>query len=756
MALRISPETLARASSRHPWRTITVWVVTLLVAGGLTGALLADVLSNDINFTNNPESVQAKDLMEQKVTGPQPHSAVYIVRSSQYTVTDPQFKAYTESVKNVINRIPGGIVVRPAVTYFDAPPSPQTQGLVSQDRHATLIPVYIKNEDASTADALRTAAANIQRPGFQLLVAGNAILNADTTKISEEDVRKGESFGIIVALIVLIAVFGAVVAALLPIVMAIFAIIVALGLVSLIGQLVHFQLFVTNMITMIGLAVGIDYSLFIVSRYREERRRGFEKLDAIGASGATANRAVFFSGVTVVLALAGMLILPTTIFRALAGGAILVVITALLASMTLLPALLGLIGDKVNSLRVFRRKAVLGAEPEGGFWDRLTNTVMHRPVVSLVAGTAFMLLLGSFYLGIHTGFSGVSTLPDAVQSKQAFLVLEKEFSGGQTSPAQIVIQGDLSSPEVQAAVGKLKQSIANDPAFSGQTSIQVGKDGSTEVLSALFAGDPNSDASVQAIRDLRSTMVPQAFAGTNATVLVGGDTAFATDFFDLAGHYQPIVFAFVLGLSFLLLTVVFRSIVVPVKAIIMNLLSVFAAYGLITLVFQQGGPAIGKWIADLLGFKQVEVVEAWIPLFLFSVLFGLSMDYHVFLLTRIREHYDKTHDNTGSVAYGLRTTAGIITGAALIMVAVFAGFAAGRIPALKQMGFGLAVAVFFDATVVRSILVPSAMKLLGDRNWYLPSWLQWLPQLHVEGAEPALAPATVVPAAEPVRVPSDD
>jgi RND superfamily putative drug exporter len=755
MALRISPETLARASSRHPWRTVVAWVVTLFIAGGLTSTFLADVLSNDIAFTNNPESVQAQDAMESKITGKEPNTELYIVRSDTYTVADPQFQQYVEAVKNVINRLPQGIITAPVATYYELKDTPQGKGLVSPDQQATLIPVQVKNEEASTADALRTVVTNMERPGFQLLVAGNAVLNADNTKISEEDIKKGESFGVIVALIVLIIVFGAVVAAILPIVMAIFAIVVALGLVALIGQLVHFQLFVTNMVTMIGLAVGIDYSLFIVSRYREERRKGFEKLDAIGATGATASRAVFFSGVTVVLALLGMMILPTTIFRALAGGAILVVIASLLSSMTLLPAMLGLLGDRVNSLRLFRRKAVPGVEPVGGFWDRVTKAVMHRPVVSLVLGASFMLAAGSFYFGIHTGFAGVSTLPDAVQSKQAFIVLQKEFAGGQTSPAQIVVEGDLASPEVQAAIKKLQTAIANDAAFSGQTSIVTNDSETAAMVSALFAGDPSSDTSVAAIRRLRDTIVPQAFAETDAKVLVGGDTAFATDFFDLAGHYQPIVFAFVLGLSFLLLTVVFRSIVVPIKAIIMNLLSVFAAYGLITLVFQKDGPAIGKWIADLLHFQQVESVEAWIPLFLFSVLFGLSMDYHVFLLTRIREHYDKTHDNTESVAYGLRTTAGIITGAALIMVAVFAGFAAGRIIALKQMGFGLAVAVFFDATIVRSVLVPASMKLLGDRNWYLPSWLQWLPKLNVEGAEPVMIPDTPV-AAGSVSVPADE
>jgi putative drug exporter of the RND superfamily len=755
MALRISPETLARASSRHPWRTVVAWVLVLVVAGGLTSTLLADVLSNDIAFTNHPESVQAQDLMEAKVTGKEPHTQLFIVRSDSHTVQDPEFQQEVTSVQQAIQALGKGVIAGPVATYYQLQDSPQGQALVSSDQHATLIPVNVRNEEISTADALRSVIPGTEAPGFQVLVAGNAVLNADNTKVSEEDIRKGESFGVAVALIVLIIVFGAVVAAVLPIVMAIFAIIVALGLVSLIGQLVHFQLFVTNMVTMIGLAVGIDYSLFIVSRYREERRRGFDKLEAIGATGATASRAVFFSGLTVVLALIGMLILPTTIFRALAGGAILVVIASLLASMTLLPALLGIIGDKVNSLRLFRRKAVPGGEPVGGFWDRVTKAVMHRPVISLVLGAAFMLGAGSFYLGIHTGFAGVSTLPDAVQSKQAFLVLQKEFAGGQTSPAQIVVQGDVASPEVQAAISRLQQAIANDPAFSGQTSIQTNDSKTVAVVSALFSGDPSSDASVAAIRRLRSDIVPQAFSGTSAKVLVGGDTAFATDFFDLAGHYQPIVFAFVLGLSFLLLTVVFRSIVVPIKAIIMNLLSVFAAYGLITLVFQKDGPAFGKWIADLLRFQQVESVEAWIPLFLFSVLFGLSMDYHVFLLTRIREHFDKTHDNSEAVAYGLRTTAGIITGAALIMVAVFAGFAAGRIIALKQMGFGLAVAVFFDATIVRSVLVPASMKLLGDRNWYLPSWLQWLPRLNVEGAEPMRIPeASVEPG--PVPVPADD
>jgi RND superfamily putative drug exporter len=258
------------------------------------------------------------------------------------------------------------------------------------------------------------------------------------------------------------------------------------------------------------------------------------------------------------------------------------------------------------------------------------------------------------------------------------------------------------------------------------------------VVDVYFQGDPASDAAFQGIRDLRSHIVPVAFDGVDGVeVFVGGNTAFFTDFLDIASEYQWVVLAFVLGLSFILLTVVFRSIVVPVKAILMNLLSVGAAYGAVTLVFQEG---VGIGFFNSLGFQfqQAEAIEAWLPLFLFSVLFGLSMDYHVFLLSRIREHYDRTRDNTEAVAYGLRTTAGIITGAALIMVAVFGGFAAGRLGPLQQMGFGLAVAVFMDATIVRSLLVPASMRLLGDWNWYLPRWLRWLPQVHVEGREPTL------------------
>jgi len=740
--MKLNPESLARASSRHPWRTLGVWIVLAVTMGALTTHLLAGVLSQDVAFTNNPESVRAQDVLDQKFkTSRSADTEFFIVHSSSSTVDDPGFQATVKALQGKIAAL-GDLLASPPATYYDVlQQAPDQAGqLVSPDRHYTLIPAELKDVNDATIAKLRQVASSVEGQGFTAQVAGQGALQADFTTIAEEDLRKGESVGVAIALVVLIVVFASIVAAVVPIVMGIFAIFVALGLVSLIGQFVHFNLFVENMVTMIGLAVGIDYSLFIVSRYREERKKGFEKLDAIGAAGATANRAVFFSGLTVVLALTGMLIIPTTIFRALAGGAILVTIAALGASMTLLPALLALLGDRINWPRLSRRARVDSShDPQGGFWDRVTRGVMARPVVFLVASVLVLGALGSFYFQLNRGTSNnVSQLPDDFKSKSAILTLQREFQGNRTDPAKIVITGDVRSPEVQAAIGRLQQEIAKDSTFSPETQPIASRDGTAIELDAYFRGDSSNDRAFQGIRDLRSELVPRAFAGVpGVEVLVGGNTAFFTDFLDVADRYQWIVLAFVLALSFILLTVVFRSIVLPVKAILMNILSVGAAYGAVTLVFQKG---VGIGIFNAIGFQfqKTQAIEAWLPLFLFSVLFGLSMDYHVFLLSRIREEYDKTGDNAESVAYGLRTTAGIITGAALIMVAVFTGFAAGRIGALQQMGFGLAVAVFMDATIVRTLLVPAGMRLLGDLNWYLLKWLEWLPKLNVEGHEPEL------------------
>jgi RND superfamily putative drug exporter len=749
--MRLNPESIARASSRHPWRTIGIWVVVLVGSiGVISSGMFTDALTNGIDFTNTPESKEAAQLLKDRLRSgaEEPDTELVLVISESATARDPEFSDYVGALQTEIGSLPDSLVTSVG-SYLSE------DGPVSEGGHAALLPVLMTSTDE---DVLSDDARTVQREigsveapeGFKTYVAGPATIFNEFQEIIEEDIQKGESIGVIVALIVLVVVLGAVVAGVIPILLAVFAIVGAMGITALIGTAFSFSFFVQNMITMIGLAVGIDYSLFIVARYREERLHGREKLEAIGHAGATANRAVFFSGMTVVLALLGILIVPTTIFRALAAGAIFVVLVAVAASMSLLPAVLSLMGDKVNALRV-RRKAGR-VEAGTGFWDRASRIVMRRPVVSLILAGGFMILLAIPYFSIHTGTSGVSTLPDDLEAKQAFVLLEQNFAGGLAEPAQVVIDGDIASPAVQAAITNLKGAIASDKRFGPVEELQVNEAGDVAALPIPFSGDIYEDASVEGLRDLRAEYIPAAFEGVNALVLVGGETAFNLDFFDLADTYTPIVFVFVLGLSFLLLTVVFRSIVLPVKAIILNLLSVGAAYGMVVMFFQQGvGPSFVKDIAEFLNFPQIESVEAWLPLFLFAILFGLSMDYHVFLLSRIRERFDFTRNNTESVAYGLRTTGGLITGAALIMVAVFAGFAAGRLAPLQQMGFGLAVAVFLDATIVRSILVPSSMKLLGNLNWYLPSWLEWLPKLRVEGREAELEPV-VLPEAEAVGV----
>jgi uncharacterized membrane protein YdfJ with MMPL/SSD domain len=747
--MRVNTESVARASSRHPWRTIGVWVAILLGAVSLVAAgKLNDALTNGIDFTNTPESRAASQLIQDRLRNgaEEPDTELVLVVSNTTTTDDPVFKGYVAALQSRIESIDDSVVTSVGSYLTD-------DGQVSSSRRAALLPVVMTNTDEDVlSDDVKTLARSVRSveapPGFETHITGRATLFNDFLDVVEEDIQTGESFGIIVALVVLVAVLGAVVAGLIPILLAVFAIATAMGITALVGTAFSFAVIVQNMITMIGLAVGIDYSLFIVARYREERLRGRDRLEAIAHSGGTANRAVFFSGMTVVLALLGILIVPTTIFRALAAGAIFVVVVAVAASMTLLPAVLALMGDRVNTLRVRRRAGRV--EAGTGFWDRVSRGVMRRPAVSLLLGAAVMIVLAVPYFSIRTGASGVSTLPDEIEAKQAFVLLERNFSGGLAEPAQVVIDGDIDSPQVQAALRHLQGRIAADERFGPPGELQVDQARDLAALPVPFTGDIVEDNSVAALRDLRDDYIPAAFDGVDATVLVGGETAFNVDYFDMTDTYMPIVFALVLGLSFLLLTVVFRSLVLPVKAILLNLLSVGAAYGMVVMFFQQGvGPGFVKDIAKALNFPQLQVIESWLPLMLFAILFGLSMDYHVFLLSRIRERFDFTKNNTESVAFGLRTTGGLITGAALIMVAVFAGFAAGRLAPLQQMGFGLAVAVFLDATIVRSVLVPSSMKLLGSLNWYLPRWLEWLPKLRVEGREAEREPKLVALDAHP-------
>jgi RND superfamily putative drug exporter len=706
-------ERIARACAARPGRTLAAWGAAL-VASVLCLMLVMSGLTTDATLSNNPESLSAENLIAGRFP-PSPEGVVTdlaVVRSEQLTVDDERFAAFVEGL---IDDLRASEAVLDLRDYY----STRDRALVSEDRHATLLMLNIVSEEAA-GDVIEIVEAADGEAGFSVAVAGNQVLDHDFNLLSERDLQEGElQFGLPAALIILLLVFGAVVAGLVPLLMAIFSILVALGLVAILSQGFDLSIFIVNMLTGMGLALGIDYSLFVISRYREERDTGREPYDAIGAAGATASRAVLFSGSAFVVAMFGMLLVPSSIMRSLAAGAILVGMTSVLAALTLLPALLGLLKDGVNRLRI-PFVGGHGAGREGRFWGTIVDRVLRRPAVSLAAATALLVLLALPVFRMEIGTSGVSTLPDDLAAKQGFVAIQRDFSGQSVDPVDIAVVGD--SAEVREQLEALGERLADDPRF-GEGRVRVGRD--VSVLNVPVRGDEVSDEAVAAVRDLRETIVPEALAGREA--YVGGTTSENIDYFDAVTDPAPLVFAFVLGLTFALLTIAFRSVTVAFSAIVLNLLSVGAAYGLLVLVFQEG---VG---ADLLGFRQVDAIEAWVPLFLFSVLFGLSMDYQVFLLSRIRERYDRTRDTRDAVRWGVASTARIITGAALIIVAVFSGFARGDLVMFQQMGFGVAAALLIDATIIRSVLMPSLMALLGERNWYLPSWLAWIPHLEVEG-----------------------
>jgi putative drug exporter of the RND superfamily len=716
---------IALASARHPRRTIGAWVAAMLIAFVAIGTLLGGALTTEGKPTNNPQSQRAKDVRE--AAFPAASSAgitdIVDIRSSRYTVDSSRFRTLVHTLAGEVSDAKDVKGVRTYLTTRD--PS-----LVSKDRHATTLQLAMPDESSSGIDdvisAVRRADAS---PAFAVTVTGQRTVNHDFNKLSEDDLRSGElEFGLPAALIILLLVFGTVVAGLVPLLIALPSIIVALSFVAVLGHVFSLSVFTINMLTGMGLALGIDYALFVVSRFREERGHGREKLDAISASAMTANRAVLFSGTTFVIAMFGMFIVPSSIMRSLAVGAILVGIVSVVASATLLPALLGALGDRVNSLRMpFVGRRSGEADPESRVWGAVVRSVLRRPVLAAGLSVALLLAFASPIFGLHIGTSGPTLLPTRFEARQGFEALQRDFPGATANPVEIVVAKGARQPGAERALSRLRLTLASDPHF-GAGQIARSPNGEVAMLSVPVRGDPSGDAAVSAVRHLRSTTVPAAFEATNAEVLVGGTTSENIDYFDSVIGPAPWVIAFVLGLTLVFLTVVFRSLVVAGTAVVLNLLSVSAAYGLLVLVFQDG------FGSGLLGFNHVDTIEAWVPLFLFSVLFGLSMDYQVFLLSRIRERYDETGDTTDAVTFGVASTARIITGAALIIVAVFAGFAAGELVMFQQMGFGVAVALLIDATIIRSVLLPAVMHMLGRWNWYLPHWLDWLPRLQVEGA----------------------
>ena len=734
----LSTERLARGSSAHPWLVILAWVILFVATCGTSSVLFADAVTSEFNLIGTHESKQARELLEDRLRGPRQFSDIIIVKSETITVDDPAFRQTVEAVAAGVQAL-GSVLVKDIETFYDNGKEFQ----VSDNRQATFFEIGLVGDltaATTNVEEVHHALDEVALPtGFEVFITGQSTLGAEFTVTAEEDLLRGETFGGLIAIIILTIVFGAVATMVLPMALAIIAIAIAIGMAVLVGQVFELNLFVQNIITMIGLAVGIDYSLFIVSRFREERRRGLEIKEAVAVAGGTASRAVLFSGMTVVLALFGLLIVPSTVFVSLGLDAIFVVIASVTAGLTLLPAIMTVMGDRVNWLSIpkfGRRAAQPGETPRQSGWGRFARLVMRMPVVSLLIAVGLLLAAGYSYLDITTGTSGVSSLPDGFRSKDGFDALQTDFGFGLDAPADIVIDGDLKSPEVLGAIDALTARLDGDDRF-GEASLEINETSDLGVLVVPLSGDPTSKETTAAVEELRDDFIPDAFRGVQANVHVGGPSADDIDFNNIARQYQPIVFAFVLGLSFILLMIVFRSIVIPFTAIIMNLLSVGSAYGLLVLVFQKG------YLTGFFGFEQ-DVIQPWMPLMLFTILFGLSMDYQVFLLSRIQERYNQTNDNTESVVHGVTTTAGLITGAAIIMVAVFSGFAAGRLVPLQQFGFGLAVAVLVDATIVRTVLVPATMQLQGDRNWYLPSFLRGLPEFRIEAGSGIVEEAPAV------------
>jgi uncharacterized membrane protein YdfJ with MMPL/SSD domain len=711
-------ERLARRCAARPRLTFALWGAAVLVALALVATSLHG-LSSQGNVEGNPESTKAKDTIARAFPGEvaSEQQDVIVVTSSRYTVGSPQFRAFGKQLAAAL-RATGEVRGARSVA-------------VSPDRHSALVSVHIGSD--SGAGPVEKVVEKANGGAFQVGITGYHSTGYDFGKQSQTDLEKGElAFGLPAALVVLVLVFAAVVAGLVPVLMAILSIIVALGLVAVISLEFSLSVFIVNMLTGMGLALGIDYSLFVVSRYREERNLGSAKDEAIALSGATASRAVLFSGTTFVIALTGMFIVPTSIMRSLALGAILVGIVSVAAALTLLPALLSLVGDRVNALPVpiLGRNLGRADATEGRFWRRIVEGVLRRPALWLAVSAGAMLALAAPIFGLHIGANGVSTLPSTLPSKQGFVLLQRSFPVQNPAPVRIVAVGG-DAPAVHRGLVKLNRTLAARGSF-GVGTIRTSAPDDAALLTSPISGDAVGGAAVSAVRDLRAQLIPVIFRGSGAKVYVGGITAENVDYFDAVTNPTPYVLLFVLGLSFVLLTVAFRSVVVALVSVLLNLLSVGAAYGLLTLVF------LDDRGASLFGFQHTHVIDAWVPLFLFSVLFGLSMDYQVFLMSRIKERHDASGSTHDAVVGGVASTARIITGAALIIVVVFAGFAAGKLVMFQQMGFGIAVALLLDATIIRSVVLPAALGLLDRHSWYLPRWLEWLP--HVEVERPVSAP----------------
>jgi RND superfamily putative drug exporter len=657
-------------------------------------------------------------------------SEFVLVQSEERTVDDPAFRAVVQQAVVELDSFP-------EVTKLRSPFAAGNEGQISSDRHSALIqfsPEGSYDEAIAYIDRITAATEQVQEqnPGYYVGQAGSASTGKALDEMFGSQLARAGLLSIPLTLGILLIVFGSLVGATVPLLLALTSVFATMGLVALPSQIVPMDESVAEVILLIGLAVGVDYSLFYIRRERDERRAGRSELAALEAAAATSGRAVLISGFTVMIAMAGMFFSGDKTFMSFAIGTMMVVAVAMLGSLTVLPAVLSWLGDRVDKVRVPLLWRLRRDDGESRVWGAILDRVLRRPLVSAAVSAAVLVALALPALTLHTAISGLDALPKSMRELQSYNRVNDAFPGGAT-PAVVAIAGDASDPELQAAVAELRRlALASGQALE-PIDVETAPGGKAMKVEIPLAGKGTDSASNDALALLREDVLPATLGAVpGIDYAVTGDTAASKDWNDAMRSAVPVVFAFVLAFAFLLLLVSFRSIVIPLKAIVMNLLSVAAAYGVVVAVFQWG------WGENLLDFESNGGVAAWLPMFLFVILFGLSMDYHVFILSRIREYYDRGLDTEHAVAKGIRSTAGVVTSAAVVMVLVFGVFSLMPIIDMKEMGIGLAAAILIDATIVRAVLLPATMKLLGRWNWYLPRWLEWLPNLeHERSTAPA-------------------
>jgi uncharacterized membrane protein YdfJ with MMPL/SSD domain len=720
--------------SANHWKTAVfgwlAFVVAALAMGNVVGTKQIDPQDSNVG-----QARRADHMLRNAGFRPDPQTEIVLVQSATSTARQPTFRAVVQDVVDAVQ-------ASPAIENLQSPYATGGAERVSADGHSAIVQWQMKGDSklaTKRIDSLTAATAAVAKahPGFYIGEAGSISSQKALSKTMDRQLAQAGERSIPLTLAVLLLVFGALLAAGLPLLLALSAVAATMGLLALPSQLVPMGQAVQTVLLLMGLAVGVDYSLFYLKRAREERAAGRGARAALEAAAATSGRSVLISGVTVMIAMAGMLLTGDPMSLSLGVSTMMVVAAAMLGSLTVLPALLSKLGDRVELGRIPFLSRLRRESGENRFWAAILTPALRRPTLSAIAATALLLALAVPVLTMHTSLPGLESLPKGVATVATIDRLQQAFPGN-VQPAIVAVEADIEAPATTAAIAAFRRQALASGQMRAPVEVEVNPGRTLARVTVPLAGDGTDARSTAALHTLRDRILPDTI-GTlpGASYAVTGSTAGSADSNALLKRSWPRVFAFVLTLAFLLLLVSFRSIVIAAKAIVLNLLSVGAAYGVLVAAFQYG------WGENILGFRSNGGIASWLPIFMFVMLFGLSMDYHVFIISRIREAFDHGLTTEDAVAHGIKTTAGVVTSAALVMVGVFSIFVTLPILDVKQAGFGLAAAVLIDATIVRAVLLPATMKLLGDWNWYMPRWLNWLPTLtHGQSAEPrpALAP----------------